>query len=166
MQTDALSKFSHADEFFVKGGFFFLTLEFYQGGSLSYHLDQQRLALGKRRHQLDCGLDQTLVKFYAAQILVAVEAMHQKGIVHRDLKPANILLDMMGHIKVVTPGTLPTTLSPPPTYFPSILAPPPAFSMPPSPTVLNPTSPSTPDHGLRCEHAARRQAEYQRKPDA
>lgn len=38
------------------------------------------------------------VKFYAAQVLVALEYLHAKGIVYRDLKPENILIREDGHI--------------------------------------------------------------------
>jgi serine/threonine protein kinase len=43
-----------------------------------------------------------LARFYAAEIVSALEFMHSKRIVHRDLKPENILLDKNYHIKVVS----------------------------------------------------------------
>lgn len=42
-----------------------------------------------------------LVKYYAAEIISALEAMHTKHIIHRDLKPENILITDDWHIKVV-----------------------------------------------------------------
>lgn len=38
------------------------------------------------------------VKFYAAEVLVALEYLHSLGIVYRDLKPENILIREDGHI--------------------------------------------------------------------
>lgn len=38
-------------------------------------------------------LTEPVVKFYAAQIIMAVGYLHDKGIMHRDLKLENILVD-------------------------------------------------------------------------
>lgn len=43
-------------------------------------------------------------RFYIAEIILAVEYLHQQNIVHRDLKPDNILLDTEGHIKLTDFG--------------------------------------------------------------
>ena len=43
-----------------------------------------------------------LARFYAAEIVSALEYMHDKKIVHRDLKPDNILLTKDFHCKVVS----------------------------------------------------------------
>ena len=40
------------------------------------------------------------VKFYAAQLALALEHLHQNMIIYRDLKPENILLDGRGFIKL------------------------------------------------------------------
>ncbi len=49
-------------------------------------------------------LPERVVKFYAAQIVVAVGELHKKGIMHRDLKLENILVDEKGYIKIIDYG--------------------------------------------------------------
>jgi protein kinase A len=45
-----------------------------------------------------------MAKFYVAEVIVALEAVHAAGIVYRDLKPENIMLDRFGHVKLVDFG--------------------------------------------------------------
>jgi serine/threonine protein kinase len=48
--------------------------------------------------------DEKTAKFYAAEILLAIEYLHRRSIIYRDLKPENILLDGEGHVKITDFG--------------------------------------------------------------
>ncbi|XP_059146852.1 rho-associated protein kinase 1-like [Physella acuta] len=43
-------------------------------------------------------------KFYCAEVVLALDAIHCMGFVHRDVKPDNMLLDANGHIKLTDFG--------------------------------------------------------------
>lgn len=39
-------------------------------------------------------------RFYIAELILALEAIHKMNCIHRDIKPDNILIDKNGHIKL------------------------------------------------------------------
>jgi len=45
-------------------------------------------------------LNINIVKFYMAEIVVALDLIHSQNIMYRDLKPENILIDIDGHVKI------------------------------------------------------------------
>ncbi|KAJ7550106.1 hypothetical protein O6H91_07G083500 [Diphasiastrum complanatum] len=65
-----------------------LVMDFCPGGDL-YNLRQ--LQYGKR-------FDEEAARFYAAEVLLALEYLHMMGVVYRDLKPENVLVREDGHI--------------------------------------------------------------------
>lgn len=43
-------------------------------------------------------------RFYAAQVVLALEYIHKMGMVYRDLKPENVMIDYRGFIKITDFG--------------------------------------------------------------
>jgi serine/threonine-protein kinase RIM15 len=41
---------------------------------------------------------------YLAEVVLALEDLHNYGITHRDIKPQNIVIDKNGHIKITDYG--------------------------------------------------------------
>lgn len=70
----------------------FFVIEFVNGGDLMFHMQRQRR------------LPEEHARFYSAEIVLALNFLHQRGIVYRDLKLDNVLLDSDGHIKLTDYG--------------------------------------------------------------
>lgn len=64
----------------------YLVTDFMGGGELFWHLQKEGRFSEER------------AKFYIAELVLALEHLHDNDIVYRDLKPENILLDANGHI--------------------------------------------------------------------
>lgn len=45
-----------------------------------------------------------MAKFYLAEIVLAIEHLHNLNIIHRDLKPQNLVFDGNGHLKLTDFG--------------------------------------------------------------
>ncbi|KAG0306162.1 camp-dependent protein kinase catalytic subunit [Dissophora globulifera] len=45
-----------------------------------------------------------VARFYTCEVLLALEYLHSHAVIYRDLKPENLLLDSMGHIKIIDFG--------------------------------------------------------------
>lgn len=41
-----------------------------------------------------------LARFYASQVVLALEYLHNVNLIYRDLKPENVMLDENGYVKV------------------------------------------------------------------
>ncbi|XP_039361722.1 citron Rho-interacting kinase isoform X2 [Mauremys reevesii] len=72
----------------------YLVMEYQPGGDL--------LSLLNRYEDQ---LDERMVQFYLAELVLAIHSVHQMGYVHRDIKPENVLIDRLGHIKLVDFGS-------------------------------------------------------------
>ncbi|PGH23320.1 AGC/AKT protein kinase [Polytolypa hystricis UAMH7299] len=64
----------------------YLVTDYMSGGELFWHLQKE----GR--------FQEARAKFYIAELILALQHLHQHDIVYRDLKPENILLDANGHI--------------------------------------------------------------------
>mmetsp|Transcript_21094 Transcript_21094/g.3421 ORF Transcript_21094/g.3421 Transcript_21094/m.3421 type:complete len:81 (+) Transcript_21094:339-581(+) len=69
-----------------------MVMDFVNGGELFYHIKKSKQFSEER------------TRFYAAEIILALEQLHKVGIIYRDLKPENVLLDREGHIRLTDFG--------------------------------------------------------------
>jgi serine/threonine protein kinase len=70
----------------------YMVTDYCKGGELFFHL--------KKLHTFS----EDMVRFYAAEIVCALDQLHQQHVIYRDLKPENILLDEDGHIRLTDFG--------------------------------------------------------------
>ena len=70
----------------------FMITEYMPGGEMFYHL------------HINDHFSEYRAKFYIAELVLAINHLHQNNILYRDLKPENILLDEVGHIKLTDFG--------------------------------------------------------------
>lgn len=69
-----------------------MIMEFVNGGEIHFHLHR------KKR------FEESLIRFYTVEIILALEYLHSENIAYRDLKLENVLIDMEGHIKLTDFG--------------------------------------------------------------
>lgn len=70
----------------------YLVTDYYNGGTLFYHLRKSRYFSEER------------ARFYGAELLSALHHLHQQNIIYRDLKLENILMDHEGHLALTDFG--------------------------------------------------------------
>ncbi|CAK9787244.1 hypothetical protein CC85DRAFT_73077 [Cutaneotrichosporon oleaginosum] len=69
----------------------YFVMDYISGGDLMLHIQRKQFTLRQ-------------AKFYACEVLLALQYFHSKGIIYRDLKLDNILLTLDGHVKVADYG--------------------------------------------------------------
>lgn len=70
----------------------YIITDYYNGGSLFFHLRKTRQFTEER------------AKFYGAELLSGLAHLHSQNIIYRDLKLENVLMDHLGHIAITDFG--------------------------------------------------------------
>jgi len=70
----------------------YLVLDYVNGGELFRHLQREGI------------FSQERARFYAAELVIAIEHLHKYKIIYRDIKPENVLLDSNGHVALTDFG--------------------------------------------------------------
>lgn len=70
----------------------FFLLDYHNGGELFFHLQKNKR------------FNEETVKFWAAQLYLALEHLHNNKIVYRDIKPENLILTDQGHLQLIDFG--------------------------------------------------------------
>ncbi|GAA5998985.1 hypothetical protein JCM5350_005472 [Sporobolomyces pararoseus] len=73
---------------FQDSNYLYLLMEFLPGGDLMTMLIKYDT------------FSEDVTRFYMAECVLAIEAVHKLGFIHRDIKPDNILIDKDGHVKL------------------------------------------------------------------
>ena len=96
---------------FQTEGKLYLILDFLRGGDLFTRLSKEVMFTEYLQNVHNVFIERTQVmfteedvKFYLAELALALNHLHSVGIIYRDLKPENILLDSSGHIAVTDFG--------------------------------------------------------------
>uniref|UniRef100_A0A8D0L5F5 Serine/threonine-protein kinase MRCK alpha n=1 Tax=Sphenodon punctatus TaxID=8508 RepID=A0A8D0L5F5_SPHPU len=79
---------------FQDENYLYLVMDYYVGGDLLTLLSK-----------FEDRLPEDMARFYLAEMVVAIDSVHQLHYVHRDIKPDNILMDMNGHIRLADFGS-------------------------------------------------------------
>ncbi|XP_069036107.1 serine/threonine-protein kinase MRCK alpha isoform X2 [Lepisosteus oculatus] len=79
---------------FQDENYLYLVMDYYVGGDLLTLLSK-----------FEDRLPEDMARFYLAEMVLAIDSVHQLHYVHRDIKPDNILMDMNGHIRLADFGS-------------------------------------------------------------
>ncbi|XP_039384788.1 serine/threonine-protein kinase MRCK alpha isoform X3 [Mauremys reevesii] len=79
---------------FQDDNYLYLVMDYYVGGDLLTLLSK-----------FEDRLPEDMARFYLAEMVIAIDSVHQLHYVHRDIKPDNILMDMNGHIRLADFGS-------------------------------------------------------------
>ncbi|CAG9767567.1 unnamed protein product [Ceutorhynchus assimilis] len=79
---------------FQDSSYLFYIMDYHPGGDLLGLL-----------HRKGGSLPESAALFYIAELILALDDLHNMGYVHRDIKPDNILLDRCGHLKLADFGS-------------------------------------------------------------
>ncbi|XP_071974358.1 serine/threonine-protein kinase MRCK alpha-like [Engystomops pustulosus] len=74
--------------------YLYLVMDYYVGGDLLTLLSK-----------FEDRLPEEMARFYLAEMVLAIDSVHQLHYVHRDIKPDNILIDLKGHIRLADFGS-------------------------------------------------------------